>query len=84
MRVPMYKRYESKQPIGAISLCNTFGLLVFNPDDEDKCSCDLIVAYNNGERTWSYHKHKIHYSTAGRAYIRKGLMRVYLDEVMRV
>lgn len=84
MRIPMYKRYESQKPIGAISLCNTFGLLVFNPDNEDKYSCDLIAAYNNGEKTWGYHKHKIHYSTAGRAYIRKGSMSIYLDEIMRV
>ena len=84
MQVPMYKRYKSKNPIGAISLCNTFGLLVFSPDDEEKDDCDFVAAWNNGENTWGYHKHKVYYSTSGRAYIRKGSMRIYLDEVMRV
>ena len=84
MKIPMYKKYESEKPIGAISLCNTFGLLIFNPDEEDKYSCDLIAAWNNGESTWGYHKHKVHYSGSGRTYIRKGSMRIYLDEVMIV
>lgn len=83
MKIPMYKRYESEKPVGAIALCNTFGMSIFNPDEYDKYDCDFIAAWNNGEKTWGYHKHKVYYSTAGRAYIRKGSMRIYLDEVMR-
>lgn len=33
---------------------------------------------------WGFHKHMVHYSTAGRAFIRKGSLRIYLDEVMRI
>lgn len=84
MKIPMYKKYELEKPIGAISLSNTFGLLIFNPDEEDKYSCDLIVAWCNTESTWDYRKHKIYYSDSGRAYIRKRSMCIYLDEVIRV
>ena len=83
---PMYKRYENAAPIGSMALCDTFGVLVYEPDETDKYKedCDLIVAWCNcGESVWGFHKHKIHYSTAGRAFIRKGSMRIYLDEVMR-
>ena len=83
---PMYKRYENAAPIGSMALCNTFGVLVYEPDEIDKYKedCDLIVAWCNcGESVWGFHKHKIHYSTAGRAFVRKGSMRIHLDEVMR-
>ncbi|MBR5604262.1 MAG: hypothetical protein IKW51_08685 [Bacteroidales bacterium] len=83
MKIPMYKKYKSKKPIGVISLCNTFGILIFNPDDEDKYYCDLIAAWSNEEKIFGYHRHKIHYSTSGRAYIRKGSMRIYLDNVIK-
>lgn len=51
MKIPMYKRYESEKPVGAIALCNTFGMSIFNPDEYDKYDCDFIAAWNNGEKT---------------------------------
>lgn len=80
------KRYEAEKPIGVYSLSNCFGILFFEPGEEDKYNknCDLIVAYSNGISAEGYHKHKIYHSPAGRSYIRKGGIRIYLDEVMRV
>lgn len=82
----MYKRYENVKPIGMICISNTFGAVVFNPDETDKHNdnCDLIVAWANGERMWGYHKHVIYFTSTGRAYIRKGSLRIYLDEVMAI
>ena len=82
----MYKRYENAAPMGAMALCNTFGVLVYEPDEIDryKEGCELVAAWcNMGESVWGFHKHKVHYSTAGRAFIRKGSLRIYLDEVMK-
>lgn len=82
----MYKRYADKKPMGAIALCSTFGVQVYEPDEVDKYKegCELVASWHNGEHEWGFHKHQIHYSTAGRAFIRKGSLRIYLDEVMRV
>lgn len=81
----MYKRYFNKKHIGYYTLSNVFGIFVFEPDEIDKYNdnCDLICAWSNGESIWGYHKHKIHYTNNGRAYIRKGSLRIYLDEIMR-
>lgn len=81
---PMYKRYQNKQPIGVYTLCNTVGVLFFEPDENDKYNdnCDVIAAYAS-ETRWGFHRHKIHYNSTGRAYIRKGSYRIYLDEVIR-
>lgn len=86
MEKAMYKRYANVSPIGVLAFCNTFGVLVFEPDEMDKYNegCDLICAWSNGYDRWGFHRHKIHYSTAGRSYIRKGSNRIYLDEIMKV
>ena len=86
MEKAMYKRYANVQPIGAISFCCTFGMVIYQPDEVDKYNenCDLICAWVNGLAKWGYHRHKVHYSTAGRAYVRKGSMRIYLDDVVKV
>ena len=81
----MYKRYENAAPMGSMALCNTFGVLVYEPDEIDKYKegCELVAAWSSGENVWGFHKHMVHYTTAGRAFIRKGSLRIYLDEVMR-
>ena len=86
MEKAMYKRYAEVVPIGTYAFCNTFGILVFEPDEVDKYkeNCDLVCAWSNcSENVYGYHRHKIHYTTAGRAYIRKGSLKIYLDEIMR-
>lgn len=83
-KTAMYKRYGDKRPIGTIALCGTFGAQFYKPDEHDKYDCDYIVCWHNGDYGYGYHKHMIHYTTSGRAYIRKGSLRIYLDTVMRV
>ena len=86
MNNAMYKRYENVRPIGVIYICNTFGIVVYEPDNVDKYkdNCDLIAAWYNGEKTWGYHKHEMFFTNAGRMYIRKGSLRIYLDEVTAI
>ena len=82
----MHKRYENVTPMGTMAFCNTFGIAIFEPDEVDryKDNCDLIAAWHNGEHYSGFHKHMIHYTESGRAYIRKGSLRIYLDEVSRI
>ena len=81
--LPMYKRYENKKPVGTAYISGTFGLCVYEPDKHDKYDCDYICSWHNGENEWGYHKHIIHYTTSGRAYIKKGNLRIYCDEIIR-
>ena len=84
--IPMYKRYKDTVPIGTMAFCNTFGIAIFEPDDTDryKDNCDLVAAWwSAGNDYHGFHRHKIHYSYGARPYIRKGSLRIYLDEVMR-
>lgn len=80
----MYKRYKNVTPLGTVCLCNALGVQVYEPDEVDKYDCDYVCSWHNGENEWGFHKHMVHYSTAGRAFIRKGSLRIYLDEVMRI
>lgn len=82
----MHERYENVTPMGTMALCNTFGIAIFEPDEVDryKDNCDLIAAWHNGECYYNFHKHMVHYTESGRAYIRKGSLRIYLDEITRI
>lgn len=84
--VAMYKRYENVTPMGVQAFCNTFGIAIFEPDEIDKYKegCELVAAWSTTQGLHGFHKHQIFYSTSGRAFIRKGSLRIYLDEVMRV
>ena len=84
--MPMHKRYENIKPVGSKHFTNTFGVLFYEPDEVDKYkeNCDYITALHNGEYAYNFHKNMVHYTTSGRAYIRKGSLRIYLDEVMKV
>lgn len=78
----MYKRYGNKKPIATMAFCNTFGVQFYEPDENDSDS-DLICCWYNGEYGYGYHKHLIHYTATGRAFIKKGGIRIYLDETMK-
>lgn len=84
MKEAMYKRYANQKPVGAAYISGTFGLQVYEPDENDKYDCDYVCSWHNGENEWGFHKHMVHYSTSGKAFIRKGSLRIYLDEVIRV
>lgn len=84
MNNAMYKRYKNVKPIGVMHLTNCFGIAIFEPDETDKYNTDVIAAWSNTEGYTGFHKHMIHYTSTGRAYIRKGSMRIYLDEVIKL
>lgn len=47
----------------------------------------IVIMYAVGtmaKMSGVFHKHMVHYSNSGRAFIRKGSLRIYLDEVMKV
>ena len=76
-------------PGEVISSVGTPGMRILSnmePDDIDqwKDNCDLIAAWSSGEGYTNYHKHKIHYTESGRGYIRKGSLRIYLDEIVMI
>ena len=80
----MYKRYASKKPVGCTyNRSSTFGLHVYEPDENDKYDCDYVCSWHNGEHDWGFHKHMVHYTSSGRAFIRKGSLRIYLDEAFK-
>lgn len=87
MKKTMLERYESVIPVGSIALCNNFSVSIFEPDKIDRCkdNCDLIAAWWSSERGYhGFHKHLIHYTKTGRAYIKKNGLRIYLDNFMKV
>lgn len=83
--LPLYKRYKNEKPVGVQAITNTAGLIVFQPLEEDKPDCDFVTAWTNvlGDPC-GYHRSRVHYTLSGRAYLRKGQNRYYLDEIMRV
>ena len=81
---PLYKRYETAAPVGAVALSNCFGLLVFEPQDEDRADTEFITAWSSSEgQRWGFHRNRVHYTTSGRPYLIKGGQRYYFDEIMR-
>lgn len=79
MKTPLYKQVNATRPAAVMALSNTFGAAIWNIAG-DEC----VAAWSNGESYHGAHRHMIHYSTAGRPFIRKGSLRLYLDEFMRV
>ena len=57
MKTPLYKRYADSRPVGSVCLCNTFGVLIFEPILEDKPDTDFITAWSGLEgQAWGYHR----------------------------
>lgn len=85
MAQALYKTYGDRRPCGAVALSNCFSLLVYEPTERDKPGTDFITAWSDTEgKRWCFHKNKVHYTSSGRGYLRKGSLRFYLDEIMRV
>ena len=85
MKQFLYKTYENRRPCGTVSFSNCFGLLVYEPTEEDRADTDYITAWSGTDsQTWGFHRNKVHYTSAGRGYLRKGSLRFYLDEIIRI
>jgi hypothetical protein len=84
MNTPLYKQYENASPVGAYTMCNTFALVILDIDNGGEMA---VAGFTNPCGAPGYDKirrHKIHTTTGGRAYIRKGNMRFYFDKIMRM
>lgn len=77
---PLYKQYENRHPIGICPLCNFGGLAILDIIDH---ADTVIAAFDFGSGYQKIRRHKIYYSDAGRAYIRKNNTRYYFDQIMR-
>lgn len=78
----LYKQYENARPVGVYGITNCFALLILDIDDAAGIA---VAAFNNpsGAGYWNMRRHKIHYSSSGRAYIRKGNSRYFFDQIMK-
>ncbi|MBO6272777.1 hypothetical protein J6O48_08370 [bacterium] len=78
----LYKTYENTEAVGTFPLCNFGGLeildILYGINDY------AVACFNFGTGRQQIRKHKIHYTPAGRSYIRKQGVRYYFDEIMRV
>lgn len=90
MKTPLYKQYENAQSVGVYTMCNTFALVILDIDERDEIA---VTAWVSGERWmckgtkkhyYNIRRNRIHYSTSGRAYIRKSNNRFYFDEIMKI
>jgi len=86
---PLYKRYEDDKPVGVYSM-GYCGYLFFTPKDDDRYTCDCVICYEypnsndpKGYTRAEYRRHKVHYTTSGRAYVWRNHWRIYISDVMR-
>lgn len=82
MRKPLYKKYDNEKPIGITYFAVTFGVLIYQPLPEDS-DCDFVAAWTNGEEKFGFAKHKVYFGSKDKVYIRKGNIRIYLQDVLR-
>ena len=76
----LHEYVNSKRPTGLNALGAWFGVAVWLLDGAgDEC----IAAWAHGDSYTGAHRHTIHYSSAGRPYIKKGNSRYYFDQFMR-
>lgn len=76
--IPLYKRYVTKKPFHVYAFNAFFGVKIYEPENCDVCDC--VAAWTDGENETGFRRHKIYYTANNRPYIRKGNLRIYLDE----
>ena len=55
MAQALYKTYGDRRPCGAVALSNCFGLLVYEPTEEDRPDTDFITAWSGTEgKSWGF------------------------------
>lgn len=77
---PLYKFVRENKPSGIIP-CGYIGIGIWLVDS---CGDECIAAWSFGDSWDKAARHCINYSESGRAFIRKGGRRLYLDEAMRI
>ena len=82
MRKPLYKKYANEKPIGITYYAAAFGVMIYQPLPEDS-DCDFVAAWTNGEAKFGFAKHKVYIGSKDEFYIRKGNLRIYLQDCLR-
>lgn len=77
-----YQEYFTKKAVGVLPLSNWGGLEIL--DILCGIEDEVIACFNWGDDRQMIRRHKIYYTSSGRAYFRKMDRRYYLDEIQRV
>lgn len=78
MMIPLYKQYEAARPVAAQTITNNLAIVIYALN-----AAEAVAAWVH-EYPTTFHRHAINYTAAGRAFIRKGGRRWYLDEFTKV
>lgn len=78
MMIPLYKQYEAARPVAAQTITNNLAIVIYRLND-----AEAVAAWVH-EYPTTFHRHNIIYTSTGRAFIRKGGRRWYLDEFIKV
>ena len=80
-RETLAEKYVDAAPVGVAALSNFGGLAVLDILEGG----DVVVAgWDFGSGYQKIRRHKVQYTTSGRAYVRKENRRFYMDEICRV
>ena len=77
----LHEYVNRNRPAAVQAITNLFGIAVWLEDGNGE---ECVAAWNSGGGFTGAHRHTIHYSTAGRPFIKKGGRRYYFDEFQRV
>lgn len=80
MKEILYRKYADAPAVGALPLSNWGGLEILDLDINEEA---IVACFNFGNGREMIRRHRIIYTSAGRAYIRKAGRRYYLDNIMR-
>ena len=81
---PLYKQYENAAPVGAYTMGNTFALVILDIDSAGDIAVAAFTKPAGQPGYYNIRRHKISYTHTGRPYIRKGGMRFYFDQIMKM
>lgn len=82
-QIPLYKQFENAQPVAALTICNTFGLVIFKIYPNYGIDT-AVTAWSTPEGFNTFRRSEIHYSATGRPFICKGNRRYYLADFQRL
>lgn len=80
-RETLAEKYADTAPVGVAALSNFGGLAVLDILEGGDV---VVAAWDFGSGYQKIRRHKVQYTTSGRAYVRKENHRFYMDEICRV
>lgn len=77
--VNLCKEYSARRPLATYAMNVYFGVAIYDAEGSE-----IVAAWIHGESASNFHRHKVYCTASGREYIRKGSLRFYLDDFMKV